>query len=69
MAHNGQGPLVTTFTLGTDSPDKIAGGARGFAQARSIKIKLSGELDIEKGARAVRDRDVSRCASMRPAEN
>lgn len=48
-------PLTTTFTLGADEPDAMAEGARRWAQARSIKIKLTGELglDLER-VRAVR---------------
>jgi L-Ala-D/L-Glu epimerase len=48
-------PLVTTFTLGADSPDIMAEGARRYSQARSLKLKLTGEpeLDIAR-IRAVR---------------
>ena len=43
-------PLVTTFTLGADDPATMAAGARKFAQARSLKLKLTGDLkdDIER---------------------
>jgi L-Ala-D/L-Glu epimerase len=49
-------PLVTTFTLGADEPTKMAEGARAYASARAIKIKLTGsfELDVER-VRAVRE--------------
>ena len=49
-------PLVTTFTLGADEPAKMAEGARAYAAARAIKIKLTGslELDVER-VRAVRE--------------
>lgn len=49
-------PLVTTFTLGADEPSKMAEGARRYSQARAIKIKLTGELnlDIER-VRSVRE--------------
>ena len=49
-------PLVTTFTLGADEPTKMAEGARAYAAARAIKIKLTGsfELDVER-VRAVRE--------------
>ena len=40
-------PLVTTFTLGADEPAKMAEGAIAYAQAKSIKIKLTGELDLD----------------------
>lgn len=48
-------PLRTTFTLGADEPAKMAEGARRYTQARSIKIKLTGELatDIAR-VRAIR---------------
>lgn len=49
-------PLITTFTLSADEPEAMAEGARRFAQARSIKIKLTGELDLDTArVRAVRD--------------
>ena len=49
-------PLITTFTLGADAPATMAEGARRYATARAIKIKLTGELnlDIER-VQAVRD--------------
>lgn len=40
-------PLLTTFTLGADDPDVMAQGARDFAQARALKLKLTGDLDID----------------------
>ncbi|MGY4397570.1 L-alanine-DL-glutamate epimerase-like enolase superfamily enzyme [Sphingomonas sp. UYAg733] len=40
-------PLVTTFTLGADDPATMAAGAKAFDHARSIKIKLTGELDLD----------------------
>jgi L-Ala-D/L-Glu epimerase len=40
-------PLVTTFTLGADDPAVMAEGARNFAQARSLKLKLTGDLDLD----------------------
>ena len=48
-------PIVTTFTIGADDPAAMAEGARQHAQARSLKLKLTGELalDIER-VRAVR---------------
>lgn len=39
--------LVTTFTLGADSPQAMAAGARKYAQARSLKLKLTGDLDLD----------------------
>ncbi|QNM81901.1 dipeptide epimerase [Sphingomonas sabuli] len=50
-------PLVTTFTLGADDPAKMAEGARGYAQARAIKLKLTGDLDL----------DLARVAAVREA--
>jgi L-Ala-D/L-Glu epimerase len=40
-------PLVTTFTLGADDPAVMVAGARKYAQARSLKLKLTGELDLD----------------------
>ena len=40
-------PLVTTFTLGADDPAAMASGARKFAQARSLKLKLTGDLALD----------------------
>jgi L-alanine-DL-glutamate epimerase-like enolase superfamily enzyme len=39
--------LVTTFTLGADEPAVMAAGARKYAQARALKLKLTGELDLD----------------------
>ena len=52
-------PLRTTFTLGADSPEVMAQGARDYAQARSIKVKLTGELDL----------DLARVAAIRAARD
>jgi L-alanine-DL-glutamate epimerase-like enolase superfamily enzyme len=40
-------PLVTTFTLGADDPEVMAAGARNYAEARAIKVKLTGEIEID----------------------
>jgi L-alanine-DL-glutamate epimerase-like enolase superfamily enzyme len=49
-------PLITTFTLGADAPATMAEGARRYATARAIKIKLTGELDLDiERVQAVRD--------------
>jgi L-alanine-DL-glutamate epimerase-like enolase superfamily enzyme len=50
-------PLVTTFTLGADDPVKMAEGARRYADAQAIKVKLTGELEL----------DVERVAAIRAA--
>lgn len=34
-------PLLTTYTLGADDPDKMAMGAAAYAHARAIKLKLT----------------------------
>jgi len=48
-------PLVTTFTLGADAPEAMAEGARRYAEARAIKVKLTGELDLDlERVRAIR---------------
>jgi L-Ala-D/L-Glu epimerase len=49
-------PLVTTFTLGADDPETVAARARGYGEARAIKLKLSGEIDADLGRlQAVRE--------------
>ena len=40
-------PLVTTFTLGAGSPEKMAAGAVNYAHAQSLKLKLTGDLDLD----------------------
>jgi L-alanine-DL-glutamate epimerase-like enolase superfamily enzyme len=40
-------PLVTTFTLGADEPQVMAEGARRYADAQAIKVKLTGELGLD----------------------
>jgi L-alanine-DL-glutamate epimerase-like enolase superfamily enzyme len=48
-------PLLTTFTCGADAPIKMASAARGYASAKAIKLKLTGEpMDVER-VRAVRE--------------
>ena len=49
-------PLRTTFTLGADEPAVMADGARAYAAATSIKIKLTGDLalDLDR-VRAIRE--------------
>ena len=48
-------PLVTTFTLGADEPEVMADGARNYTNARAIKIKLTGSLELDAArVRAVR---------------
>ena len=40
-------PLVTTFTLGADDPAVMAAGALKYAQARCLKLKLTGDLELD----------------------
>ncbi len=48
-------PLLTTFTLGAEDPEVMAAGARKYAQARALKLKLTGQLDLDAArVRAVR---------------
>ncbi len=48
-------PLLTTFTVGADAPEVMAAAARGYAAARAIKLKLTGEADLDgERVRAVR---------------
>ena len=48
-------PLVTTFTCGAGSPARMAQWAKGYSDARAIKIKLTGEPSDADRVRAVRD--------------
>ena len=50
-------PLITTFTLGADDPSVMAAGATKYAQARALKMKLTGELE----------RDIARVRAVRRA--
>jgi L-alanine-DL-glutamate epimerase-like enolase superfamily enzyme len=50
-------PLMTTFTLGAEPPEVAAAGARAFAGARAIKLKLDGDFEA----------DVARLAAVREA--
>jgi len=50
-------PLLTTFTVGADSAEAMAAKARGYAGAKAIKIKLTGEIDL----------DIERVAGIRAA--
>ncbi len=40
-------PLLTTLTLGAEDPAVMAQGALDFAQARALKLKLSGDADLD----------------------
>lgn len=40
-------PVLTTFTLGADTPEAMAEGALAYAEARAIKVKLTGELELD----------------------
>lgn len=47
--------LRTTFTLGADTPAVMAQGAVNYAEARAIKVKLTGDLDLDSArVRAIR---------------
>ncbi|HLT90353.1 MAG TPA: dipeptide epimerase [Woeseiaceae bacterium] len=49
-------PLVTTFTLGAEDPAVMVQRAQGFADARALKLKLTGDVDLDgERVRAVRD--------------
>lgn len=51
-------PLVTTYTLSADEPPVMADGARRrYAHAQAIKVKLTGELEL----------DIARVAAIRAA--
>jgi L-Ala-D/L-Glu epimerase len=40
--------LITTFTLGAEAPEVMAEGARRHAGARAIKLKLTGDLGLDR---------------------
>jgi L-alanine-DL-glutamate epimerase-like enolase superfamily enzyme len=40
-------PLLTTFTVGADDPDAMATRALAYTHARAIKLKLTGEVDLD----------------------
>ncbi len=54
---SGVKPVTTTFTVGADEPAAMAETARKYVQAKAIKVKLTGELDL----------DVARVAAIRGA--
>ncbi|HEY4445319.1 MAG TPA: hypothetical protein VGN30_13615, partial [Steroidobacteraceae bacterium] len=47
-------PLLTTFTVGANDPDKMAADARAYTQAKAIKLKLTGQPADADRVRAVR---------------
>ena len=48
-------PLLTTFTVSANEPQVMAKGAKAYTHARAIKLKLTGETDIDiERVRAVR---------------
>lgn len=47
-------PVRTTYTIGADDPDVMAEGARAFADATSLKLKLTGDGEDASRVRAVR---------------
>ncbi|MEO7655407.1 MAG: dipeptide epimerase [Sphingomicrobium sp.] len=50
-------PLLTSFTLGADTPEAMAQGARRYVGVRAIKVKLTGDLPL----------DIARVAAVRAA--
>jgi len=48
-------PLVTTFTCPAEPPQLVASTARGYSQARALKLKLTGEVVDADRVRAVRE--------------
>jgi L-alanine-DL-glutamate epimerase-like enolase superfamily enzyme len=47
-------PLLTTYTIGADAPAEMATQALRFADARAIKLKLTGDSEDADRVRAVR---------------
>jgi len=53
----GAQPLLTTFTVGADAPEVMAEKAAAYTQARALKLKLTGEPELDAArVRAVRAR-------------
>jgi len=48
-------PLLTTFTCGADTPDRMAAAAQAYAGARALKLKLTGEPSDAERVQAVRE--------------
>ena len=40
-------PLLTTFTIGADDPALMAEAARRYRQARALKLKLTGDFELD----------------------
>ena len=40
-------PLITTYTLGAEDPRAMAQGAQRYASAQALKLKLTGELELD----------------------
>ncbi|HEL4287979.1 TPA: dipeptide epimerase [Stenotrophomonas maltophilia] len=54
---DGVRPLLTTFTVGADTPEVMAERAAAYAQARALKLKLTGDPELDTArVRAVRAR-------------
>lgn len=54
---DGVRPLLTTFTVGADDPAVMADRAAAYTQARALKLKLTGDADLDTArVRAVRAR-------------
>ena len=50
-------PLLTTFTVGADAPEVMADRAAAYTGARALKLKLTGDADLDAArVRAVRAR-------------
>ncbi len=41
-------PLLTAFTLGAEAPDVTAKAAEGYSVARALKLKLTGDLAVDR---------------------
>jgi L-alanine-DL-glutamate epimerase-like enolase superfamily enzyme len=51
------GKLLTTFTVGADEPSVMADRATAYSQARALKLKLTGDAELDSArVRAVRAR-------------
>jgi L-alanine-DL-glutamate epimerase-like enolase superfamily enzyme len=48
-------PLLTTFTCSADTPEKMAATAKGYKDARAIKVKLTGSPEDAGRVQSIRE--------------
>ena len=45
--HSMPQPIITTFTVGADTPEAMAANAQRYTQAKSLKVKLTGDVALD----------------------